>query len=458
MKKTLLFFTCVLVTLLKLNAQSVEELITQTDLIKLTTTVREFSGEDPTTVNGNPVTLINRVSNTGNDAAAYYIKERMTAFGLTIEEHDYASGGKNIIATQVGETNPNDIYLISAHYDSVANYCADDNASGVAAIMELARILSPHCTENTIVYALWDQEETGLHGSRAYAQRAAGAGDTILGAFNIDMMGYDGDNDKNFDIDVRNIAGSIAMKDDIINVLNNTNYGIDLIVNVVDPGTGASDHSSFWAQGYSAVLFGESWEKNDVTPGYHSSTDRINLFNMPYYHEMSKLVVGYMTTKANTIDDTVTDNTTHLTSNETSTNATYQWVDCNNANAPVVNATNQNFTPTVSGSYAVQVTVAGCTLMSDCSTFNVLGVNDYQLEHLKMYPNPTVDVIKLTGFSSDISQVKAKLMSISGKEMFTKQLVVNNAELNTKSLSSGIYFLEVSTASGVKKIFKVIKQ
>jgi hypothetical protein len=440
------------------NAQSVKELIDQTDLAGLTTTLREFSGEDPTTVNGTPETILNRVSSTGNDIAAYYIKERMEAMGLSVEEHDYSTGGKNIIATQVGATNPNDIYLISAHYDSVANYCADDNASGVAAIMELARILTPHCTENTIVYAFWDEEETGLHGSNAYAQRAATDGDNILGVFNIDMMGYDGDDDNNFDIDVRPIADSIDMKDDIIEVLNTATYGFDLIVNVVNPGTGASDHSPFWGQGYSAVLFGESWEKNDVTPGYHSSTDRIDLFNMPYYHEMCKLVVGYMVTKANTVDDTITANTTYFTSNETGTTATYQWVDCDNANAPILNETNQSFTPPGPGNYAVVVTEGNCVLMSDCVNFDSLGVLDYQLENVKMYPNPTTDVLKLTGFSDDVSRVNTKLISITGKELFNKKLNVNHAELNTQSLPSGVYFLDVSTPSGVKKIFKVIKQ
>ena len=53
-------------------------------------------------------------------------------------------------------SNPNDIYIVSAHYDSVTNFGADDNASGTAAIIELARILSQYCTENTIIYALWD--------------------------------------------------------------------------------------------------------------------------------------------------------------------------------------------------------------------------------------------------------------------------------------------------------------
>ena len=268
-KYPFLFFLLFLV--LKTNAQNIQDIINQTSLANVTLYVNELSGEVPTIVGGNTVTITHRVSNNDNNLAADYIKERLTGFGLTITDQVYtpgATGGRNIIATQTGVTNPNNIYVISAHYDSVANYGADDNASGTAAIIELARILSQYCTDNTIVYALWDQEEIGLNGSSYYAQQAQTNGDNILGNFNIDMMGYDSDNDKNFDIDVRPIANSLAMKDDIISVLNNPLYGFDLIVNVVNPGTGSSDHGSFWSRGYSAVLFGECWSKNDKTSGY----------------------------------------------------------------------------------------------------------------------------------------------------------------------------------------------
>ena len=66
-----------------------------------------------------------------------------------------------------------------------------------------------------------------------------------------------------------------------------------------------------------------------------SSNDRIGLFNLPYFHQMCKLVVGYTATVANPIfiDKTVTQNAVSITSNETG--ATYQWVDCNNSNAPI---------------------------------------------------------------------------------------------------------------------------
>ena len=452
------FFIFLMFLALKTNAQNIQDIINQTSLANVTLSVNELSGEVPTTVGGNPVTIAHRVSSSGNNDAANYIKERLEAFNLSVVQQDYSASGRNIIATQTGVTNPNNIYVISAHYDAVNLYGADDNASGVAAIIELARILSQYCTDNTIVYALWDEEETGLNGSAYYAQQAQANGDNILGNFNIDMMGYDADNDKNFDIDVRPFANSLAMKDDIISVLNNPAYGFDLVVNVVNPGTGSSDHGSFWNNGYSAVLFGECWSKNDKTTGYHTSNDRIGLFNMPYYHQMCKLVVAYMTTVASPIfiDKTVTQNTTLLTSNETG--ATYQWVDCNNSNTPISGQTNQQFIPTMSGNYAVEITKNNCTKLSVCTSFNVLGIGDYELQNIALFPNPVKDKLTITGIQNNSSVLNVKLVSITGKEIFKKQLTSSNAKINTQSLATGIYFLDISTTDGAKKVFKVIKQ
>ncbi|HCY81696.1 MAG TPA: hypothetical protein DHV22_08865, partial [Xanthomarina gelatinilytica] len=106
-------------------AQTVQELMNQIDVDRLETTVSEFSGEQPTMVYGTEVTIINR-QHANNDLAADYIKERLEQFNnLTIEEQLFNTTGKNIIATQLGNTNPNNIYLVSAHYDAIADYCAD---------------------------------------------------------------------------------------------------------------------------------------------------------------------------------------------------------------------------------------------------------------------------------------------------------------------------------------------
>jgi hypothetical protein len=302
MKKTLLI--CGLLAFNYSISQTVSDLINAVDIDELTLTLNEFSGEVTTVVDGNTVTILNRVSNSDNNLAADYLIQKFNAIGgLTVTDDIYtpgATGGRNIIATQLGVTNPDNIYIICAHYDSVANYCADDNVSGTAAVLEIARILSQYDIDNTIVYALWDQEELGLIGANNYAEAASANGDNILAVFNMDMMAHDGDGDNDFDIDVRPIANSIAMKDDIIALLGiyGVSNDIDLNVNVVNPGTPFSDHKPFWDEGYTALLFGEAWSNGDQTEDYHTAGDRVSTLDLDYYHDMVKLAMAYMGTKA----------------------------------------------------------------------------------------------------------------------------------------------------------------
>ncbi|MFT4781590.1 MAG: hypothetical protein ACJAZK_001354 [Psychroserpens sp.] len=446
---------CILLCAFSSYSQNIQDIINQVDIAKIAVTINEFSGEQTTMVDGNTVTILNR-QQASNDLAGDYLIERLEALNnVVVTEQPFNTNGRNVIATQIGKTNPNNIYVVCAHYDTVADYCADDNASGTAAVLEVARILSTQCLDNTIVYALWDEEEIGLRGSQFYANQAATHGDNILGVLNMDMIGYDGDavgqpGDNEFDIDYRNIAGSVAMKDDILAVLNA--YTFDLNVIEVNPGTTASDHASFWGVGYTALLVGESWETNDQTPFYHTAQDRFATLDLPYLNEMVKLVTGYMVTKGSlvAVDNTVAQTTTTLTSNQNSSN--YQWFNCDTEIA-ISGAINQSFTPVANGSYAVEVTSGACTERSECLVFDTLGLDSFSADELKIYPIPAQNFITIE-FSSEIS-TDVNLFDVSGKLVLSKT-ITESTELNIKSLPQGIYFLKVSTdeKSGTYKIIK----
>lgn len=299
MKSTFILFFLIMALPIISFGQTVNDILEQVDSSRTVQMVRELSGEDSTIVNDVPTIITHRVSGLDNNLAAEYIKEKLTDLGLDVTDDVYSpgnTGGRNIYATQLGSVHPDSIFIICGHYDAVTNYCADDNASAVAAILEAARIMSQYEFENTIIYALWDQEEIGLVGAKNYANKAAANGDKIIAVLNMDMMAYENDGDNLFDIDVRNIANSYQIRDDLIALV--TTYGFNLVPNVVDPGTSASDHSAFWTQGYSAVLLGEAWSTGDRNPAYHSANDRINLFDLEYYNNMVKLSIVYMATKA----------------------------------------------------------------------------------------------------------------------------------------------------------------
>ncbi|UJR81695.1 M20/M25/M40 family metallo-hydrolase [Sandaracinus amylolyticus] len=118
---------------------------------------------------------------------------RLESLGFEVERHDYGTG-VNVIGTRVGTTTPERRVIVGAHYDHVAG-CdgADDNASGVAGALEIARVLASRSFARTLVVACWDEEERGLIGSTAHAARARDAGETIDAAFVLEMIGYTSD-------------------------------------------------------------------------------------------------------------------------------------------------------------------------------------------------------------------------------------------------------------------------
>jgi len=444
MKQLFVFINLSFSVMSSLSAQTELDLINAVNLDSLSHTVQEFSGELPTSVGGNTVTILNR-GQANNDLAGDYLVERFnTMDNLTVTDQAFNTNGRNIVATQLGKTNPNDIYIICAHYDSVADYCADDNASGTATVLEIARILSTQCMDNTLVYALWDEEEIGLRGADFYATQATNNGDNILGVLNIDMMGYDGDDDDDFDIDVRPIGNSLEMKDDLVGLLASHNFNLN--VNVVNPGTTASDHSRFWNQGFSAVLVGESWANDDQTPYYHSSGDRFSTLDLPYFHELAKLIMSYMVTKGGlvSVDNSLTVSPSALTSNMD--NASYQWINCN-TNLPISSESNQSFSPSASGSYAVAVTVGSCTELSSCVDFTSLDSETIKLNMIKVFSNAALTTLNIEHpFNEDLS---FELFSIEGKRVFEHVLTEKRTELNVSQFSPGAYFVRITEGEKV---------
>ena len=263
--------------------------------------LKELSGEKTCIVKGISTTIKNRVSSIGNDLAADYLKGRLEAYGLTVTDQKYSAGGRNIFAEQKGETYPDKKFLIGAHYDSMADYCADDNASGCSVILEAVRVLSKYKFKYTIVYAFWDEEEQGLIGSAYYAKYAKNSSMSIMGALNMDMIAYDSNSDSKFEIHTK-AGGSLTMSDKIQQI--NTGYAFKLSPIVKNPGTDRSDHASFWTQGYSAIHFGEAFFSGDANPYYHKSTDRIGILNLPYFYQVSRLGVSSIATFAEPLDVT----------------------------------------------------------------------------------------------------------------------------------------------------------
>ena len=142
------------------------------------------------------------VSQPGNKQAAAYLFDMYKSFGYAPEyqpfEYRVRNGPTgptaNVIAVLKGTVNPEIIYVVSSHYDSVIiGPGADDDSSGTAALLETARILAGRPQPATIVFASFTGEEAGLLGSREFVRRAVADKLKLVGALNNDMIGWAND-------------------------------------------------------------------------------------------------------------------------------------------------------------------------------------------------------------------------------------------------------------------------
>lgn len=283
----------------------IKEIIENVNIDSLVKNVRILSGEDYVTIDSQDQFIVNRVSGTAtNRLAAIFIEQKLKGFGLKTYEQYFTGiswmgfgdlvSGNNIYAVQEGEDTTVK-HIICAHYDAVTSYCADDNASGVAVVLEAARILSRYKPQYTIIYAFWDQEEAWLVGSQAFAIRADSMHTNIQGVLNIDMVGWDGNDDGLAEIHGDHYWANSAELAKMLNNLNLT-YSIGLHTTIVNPGQAYSDNVSFSVP---AILLIESY-LHDFNPYYHSVNDRISHFNIGYFERMAKLAIAGISTLATT--------------------------------------------------------------------------------------------------------------------------------------------------------------
>jgi hypothetical protein len=218
------------------------------------------------------------------------------AFTFSYQGTTYST--RNVIATIQGKTAPEQIVIVGAHYDSTSNQAytsapgADDNASGSAAVMELARIMSNYSFDRTVRFICFSAEELGLWGSRHYTQEATQTGEDIHGMINLDMIGYAAKTGEDLDLIANNTSEWLA---DLFVSCTGT-YTTLPILKSIRPSVTGSDHSPFWDQGYSAVL---GIEANPlVNPHYHTTTDTLDTLDMDFATSVTRAALATAATLA----------------------------------------------------------------------------------------------------------------------------------------------------------------
>ena len=151
--------------------------------------------------------------------------------------------------------------------------------------------------------------------------------------------------------------------------------------------------------------------------------------------------------------DVTVDNTSLPTLTANQTGATYQWLDCDNGNAPIASATNQSYTATVNGNYAVEVTVGSCTQTSGCENVSAVGIDVVSSKLTSIYPNPTQGI-----FTIDLAVVDENtsitVYDMLGKVVEKRLSVTTITSIDLSGNEKGIYFINIQSDKGqfVRKI------
>ncbi len=238
-----------------------------------------------------------RTHDAGLEQAAHYIEETLRGYGYAVQGEPYTwrrCTVRNLFVEVPGERG--ELVLIGAHYDTVSRSPgADDNASGVAGLLELARRFREARPARTLRFVAFTLEEppaflTPWQGSRVHARNLHRAGGKIHAMIALEMLGYydDAPNSQHFPLfpmrwfypttgNFIAVVGNLRSRGLVREVRTAMRRGCDLPVEslaapALIPGLSFSDHASFWRYRVPAVMVTDTAFYR--TPHYHSPSDR----------------------------------------------------------------------------------------------------------------------------------------------------------------------------------------
>ncbi|MEW5693701.1 MAG: M28 family peptidase [Candidatus Hydrogenedentota bacterium] len=243
--------------------------------------------------------------------SADYITKTFNSIGYKTEFQYYTCRGakiKNIIATKIGVSNPSFIIIVGAHYDTCFNVGADDNASAVAALLELSRFMFNKKTDKTLKFIAFVNEEPPFFksdnmGSMVYAKKAKEKNEDIKAAIILEMLGFYNEkpfsqrypplfgfffpSKANFIAAIGNFKSQWLVKMVVKSFKKATSFPIEYLTTFsFVPGVDFSDNWSFWKMGYPAIMITDTaFYRN---PHYHTNSDTYETLNYEYMAEIVK--------------------------------------------------------------------------------------------------------------------------------------------------------------------------
>jgi Zn-dependent M28 family amino/carboxypeptidase len=258
------------------------------------------------------------------ERAADYIRLSLQSLGYEMSKQTFNDDGRqygNIIATRRGTRNPDQRVIILAHYDTVATTPgADDNASGVAVLLELATVLQSCHYDRSVQFIGVNLEEnareddpfSGTRGSRALARYARDHDWAIKGVVVLESVAYAGDAvsqtvPAGLPITVPEVGNFIAVvgNEDSRRLVRGFVQAIERYqpslpyLPIAVPGTGEllpdsrrSDHAPFWDEGFKAIMVTDT--TNFRSPHYHRPTDTLATLNLEFAAKVCRATAGFI--------------------------------------------------------------------------------------------------------------------------------------------------------------------
>lgn len=239
-----------------------------------------------------------------------FIKAEFASYGLDAESDSFSYAGEtfhNIVA-QLRPPGTDPLIIIGAHFDSVVGTPgADDNASGVAVLLETARLLSQVALATQVLFCAFNLEELNMIGSTAFARKLKAAGKKVAAMISLEMVGYTDSRPGSQKLPV-GLSRFYPDRGDFIALIGNWRSnallqqfaaGMRQVANLpvetlsvpgkgmVIPAARLSDHAPFWDLGYPALMITDtSFYRN---PHYHGATDSLETLDIDF---MAKVCAG----------------------------------------------------------------------------------------------------------------------------------------------------------------------
>jgi Zn-dependent M28 family amino/carboxypeptidase len=239
-----------------------------------------------------------------------FIEKELASYGLKIESDYFSYRGTNFrnIVGHSSAQRGGSLIILGAHFDSVPGTPgADDNASGVAVLLEAARLLSRIRLRSEVLFCAFNLEELNMIGSSYFAKKLKSAGAKVDAMVSLEMVGYT-DSRPGSQKYPLGLSAFYPDRGDFIGVIGNWNSASLLrrfarqmrqvrglpVETLSVPGNGGlipavrlSDHSPFWDAGYPGLMITDtSFFRN---PNYHASTDTLETLNLEF---MAKICEG----------------------------------------------------------------------------------------------------------------------------------------------------------------------